>query len=134
MEGARWGDFTIELDAKYAHPDAKVTDRAPKGNSEWEQLRHQLRLARIAHQMGFAVDPAARDAARSAAAAVRQAPGERVMEEFTRVVRADDPVAVLALMILETLQLAPAGVSPIPPGTGSEPGLFRPSTCSLTPW
>ncbi len=44
VEGARWGDFTIELDAKYAHPDAKVTDRAPKGNSEWEQLRHQLRL------------------------------------------------------------------------------------------
>ncbi|GAA0583831.1 amidoligase family protein [Halomonas salifodinae] len=44
VEGARWGDFILELDAKYAHPDARVTDRAPKGNSEWEQLRHQLRL------------------------------------------------------------------------------------------
>ena len=44
VEGARWGDFTIELDAKYAHPDARVTDRAPAGNGEWERLRHELRL------------------------------------------------------------------------------------------
>jgi tRNA nucleotidyltransferase/poly(A) polymerase len=56
-----------------------------------------LRLARIAHQMGFAVDPAARDAARAAAPAIRDAPGERVMDEFSRIIGADDPVAVLDL-------------------------------------
>ena len=57
-----------------------------------------LRLARIANQMDFAVDPAARSAARAAAAGVRASPGERVMEEFTRIIRADDPVAVLTLL------------------------------------
>ena len=56
-----------------------------------------LRLARIAHQMGFAVDPAARDAARVAAPAIRDAPGERVMDEFSRIICVDDPVAVLDL-------------------------------------
>ena len=54
-----------------------------------------LRLARIAHQLGFAVDPSARDAARRAAPAVRSAPGERVMEEFARIICAGDPVAVI---------------------------------------
>jgi tRNA nucleotidyltransferase/poly(A) polymerase len=50
-----------------------------------------LRLARIADALGFTVDPAARDAARRAAPAIADAPGERVMEEFGRIIRAADP-------------------------------------------
>jgi poly(A) polymerase len=54
-----------------------------------------LRIARLAHTLGFTVDPAARAAARSAAGAIGSAPGERVMEEFTRIVTADDPGAAV---------------------------------------
>ncbi len=50
-----------------------------------------LRLARIADALGFAVDPAAASAARAAAAGISGAPGERVMEEFTRIITAPDP-------------------------------------------
>jgi len=57
-----------------------------------------IRLARIANALGFAIDRRARDAARDAASAICEAPGERVMEEFSRVVRADDPVAAFALL------------------------------------
>lgn len=57
-----------------------------------------LRLARIANSLGFAIDPAARDAARRAAGAIGDAPGERVMEEFTRIACADDPGAAVRLL------------------------------------
>ncbi len=50
-----------------------------------------LRLARISDALGFAVDPGARDAARRAAPGIGDAPGERVMEEFGRIIRAADP-------------------------------------------
>ena len=40
----RWGDFTIELDAKYAHPDAKFVQEAEARGSEdeWSHLRLEL--------------------------------------------------------------------------------------------
>lgn len=50
-----------------------------------------LRLARIADALGFTIDPAPRDAARRAAAGIADAPGERLMEEFARILRAPDP-------------------------------------------
>lgn len=40
----RWGTFVIELDAKYVHPDAKVIDRPPKSDTEWDLQRHQMRV------------------------------------------------------------------------------------------
>jgi len=57
-----------------------------------------LRLARIADALGFTVDPAARDAARAAAPAIADAPGERVMEEFGRIIRAADPGRALGAL------------------------------------
>lgn len=40
----RWGDFTIELDAKYAHPDAKVIEKveAKARDDEWSHFRLAL--------------------------------------------------------------------------------------------
>lgn len=40
----QWGKFVIELDTKYAHPDAKVIEKPPKSEAEWDQQRHQLRV------------------------------------------------------------------------------------------
>lgn len=39
----RHGDFTIELDAKYAHPDDKLLEKAREhGDDEWSHLRLEL--------------------------------------------------------------------------------------------
>ncbi len=38
----RWGTFTIELDAKYAHPDVKVIEKTQGREEEWYQLRREL--------------------------------------------------------------------------------------------
>ncbi|MGM0701360.1 MAG: amidoligase family protein [Pseudomonadota bacterium] len=40
----RWGDFLVELDTQYAHPDEKVLHDAPKRDTEWERQRHQMRV------------------------------------------------------------------------------------------
>jgi hypothetical protein len=39
-----WGEFIIELDTQYAHPDAKVLKQAPHSDTEWERQRHQMRM------------------------------------------------------------------------------------------
>lgn len=44
VEGTCWGEFGIELDAKVAHPDAKVIERAPLSDAEWDRQRHQMRV------------------------------------------------------------------------------------------
>lgn len=44
VTGTRWGKFVIELDTKYAHPDAKVIEKPPKSEAEWAQHRHQWRV------------------------------------------------------------------------------------------
>lgn len=38
----RWGEFTIELDTTYAHPDAKVVERAQAKGDEWNHWRLDL--------------------------------------------------------------------------------------------
>lgn len=104
-------DFTINALAFPASGDGDVIDRhggladlragrvalvTPRALTD-DPVR-VLRLARISDALGFAVDPAAAGAARVAAAGIGAAPGERVMEEFCRIVRAFDPVrAVRAL-------------------------------------
>lgn len=40
----RWGDFVVELDTQYAHPDDEVLDAKPRSDSEWERHRHQMRV------------------------------------------------------------------------------------------
>ncbi len=57
-----------------------------------------IRLARLSDSLGFTVDPRARAAAHAAAGGLLNAPGERVMEEFSRIIRADDPVAAIAAL------------------------------------
>ncbi|WP_445156969.1 amidoligase family protein [Halomonas sp. E14] len=44
VEATRWGDFIIELDTQYAHPDARVMAKVPRRDTEWERHRHQMRL------------------------------------------------------------------------------------------
>lgn len=44
VAGTRWGDFTIELDTQYAHPDARLQGTPPRHDTEWERQRHQMRL------------------------------------------------------------------------------------------
>jgi tRNA nucleotidyltransferase/poly(A) polymerase len=97
-------DFTVNALALPSSGDGGVIDRHG-GLRDLEQRRmalvsptaladdpvRVLRLARIADQLGFAVDPAAASAARAAAARIADAPGERVMEEFARIVTAPDP-------------------------------------------
>lgn len=50
-----------------------------------------LRLARIADALDFVIDPAAAAAAQQAAPRLADVPGERAMEEFTRIITAPDP-------------------------------------------
>ncbi|MBD3898331.1 amidoligase family protein [Halomonas sp. ML-15] len=44
VEGTRWGEFGIELDAQVAHPDAKIVGRTPSSDAEWDRQRHQVRV------------------------------------------------------------------------------------------
>lgn len=39
VTGTRWGEFGIELDTQYAHPDQTVVDAEAAGDSEWERMR-----------------------------------------------------------------------------------------------
>jgi len=50
-----------------------------------------LRLARIADALDFMIDPDAAIAARAAAPALADVPGERAMEEFARIITSADP-------------------------------------------
>jgi hypothetical protein len=40
----RWGDFGIELDTQYAHPDEAVLYAGPRDDTEWERHRHRMRI------------------------------------------------------------------------------------------
>ncbi|WP_445010451.1 amidoligase family protein [Vreelandella stevensii] len=40
----RWGDFDIELDTQYAHPDQSLLDEQQGNDSEWARQQHQRRL------------------------------------------------------------------------------------------
>ncbi|WP_346797224.1 amidoligase family protein [Halomonas sp. Bachu 37] len=44
VENTRWGEFGIELDTQYAHPDATLLEQPTVLDSEWERQRHQMRL------------------------------------------------------------------------------------------
>ncbi|WNK19453.1 amidoligase family protein [Halomonas piscis] len=43
VENTRWGEFVIELDTQYAHPDRRVLDDSAALDSEWAHHQHQLR-------------------------------------------------------------------------------------------
>ncbi|MEQ6916803.1 amidoligase family protein [Halomonas aquatica] len=42
VTGARWGDFGIELDTQYAHPDKDMVDAEAAIDSEWERMRQDF--------------------------------------------------------------------------------------------
>ncbi|MBB3143121.1 amidoligase family protein [Halomonas organivorans] len=42
VSGARWGDFGIELDTQYAHPDERLVDHEAYRDSEWERMRQEF--------------------------------------------------------------------------------------------
>jgi hypothetical protein len=44
VKDTRWGDFIIELDTQYAHPDDAVIKAGPKDDSDLERHRHQVRV------------------------------------------------------------------------------------------
>lgn len=44
VKDTRWGDFVIELDTQYAHPDDAVINAGPKDDSDLERHRHQVRV------------------------------------------------------------------------------------------
>lgn len=44
VEGTRWGNFLVELDTQYAHPDDKLLNELPRKDTEWERQRHQMRV------------------------------------------------------------------------------------------
>nr|WP_299245476.1 amidoligase family protein [uncultured Halomonas sp.] len=39
---SRWGNFTIELDSKYVHPDHQVLEENTLEDSEWHHLRREI--------------------------------------------------------------------------------------------
>ena len=97
-------DFTINALALAVGGDGQVIDRhggladlaagrmalvSPSALSD-DPVR-VLRLARIADALGFGVDPSAATAARAAAPALAGVPGERAMEELSRIITAPDP-------------------------------------------
>jgi putative nucleotidyltransferase with HDIG domain len=65
-----------------------------------------VRVARLGAELGFAVDPATRAAARRRAGAVRDAAAERVFGELRRLLACDGAVA--GLRLLDDLALTPA--------------------------
>lgn len=97
-------DFTVNALALPASGEGPVIDRHG-GLRHLEERRmalvgaaaldadpvRVLRLARIADQLGFRIDEAAASAARVAAPRVADSPGERVMEEFSRILTAAEP-------------------------------------------
>ncbi|HSH49907.1 MAG TPA: amidoligase family protein [Halomonas sp.] len=42
VRGTRWGDFRIELDTQYAHPDERLMHPAVASDGEWERMRQDL--------------------------------------------------------------------------------------------
>ncbi|WP_275286201.1 amidoligase family protein [Halomonas elongata] len=42
VKNARWGDFGIELDTQYAHPDQERLDAEAYRDSEWERMRQDF--------------------------------------------------------------------------------------------
>ena len=39
-----WGDFVIELDTQYAHPDTALLEQPLYRDTEWERQRHRMRV------------------------------------------------------------------------------------------
>jgi poly(A) polymerase len=62
-----------------------------------------LRLARLAVELGFDLDPSARDPARRAAPRVGEVPAERVFVELKRIVTAPAPAPWLGIALLDAL-------------------------------
>ncbi|NYS60282.1 amidoligase family protein [Vreelandella salicampi] len=44
VKDTRWGDFSIELDTQYAHPDSKILDDSAFLDTEWARHQHQMRV------------------------------------------------------------------------------------------
>ncbi|MFN2409820.1 MAG: amidoligase family protein [Halomonas sp.] len=44
VEGTRWGEFGIELDTQYAHPDKAFLEEHHENDGEWARQQHQHRL------------------------------------------------------------------------------------------
>ncbi len=44
VEGTRWGEFGIELDTQYAHPDKALLEEHYESDSEWARQQHQRRV------------------------------------------------------------------------------------------
>lgn len=42
VRNTRWGDFRIELDTQYAHPDERVMHPPVPDDSEWERMRQEF--------------------------------------------------------------------------------------------
>ncbi len=77
-----------------------------------------VRLPRLARQLGFAVDPAAAVRARADAGALAAAPGERVMEEFARLLRL--PEAWRGIWLLDEIGVLTALVPELEAARGLE--------------
>ena len=104
-------DFTVNALALPATGEGQVIDRHG-GLRDLDERRmvlvgpsaleadpvRVLRLARIADQLGFAIDADAAAAARAAAPGVAESPGERVMEELSRIITADEPGRAVRLL------------------------------------
>lgn len=44
VEGTQWGEFGIELDTQYAHPDQELLDEIESNDSEWAREQHRRRV------------------------------------------------------------------------------------------
>jgi poly(A) polymerase len=62
-----------------------------------------MRLARMAVELGFDLDPAARDAARRSAPRIADVPAERVFVELKRILAAPAPAPWLGIALLDAL-------------------------------
>lgn len=82
-----------------------------------------LRVARLARQLGFAIDPVVREAARRAAVLVASAPPERLMEELRRIVRL--PRAWRGVALLDELGALGALVPELEDGRALEQSAYH---------
>ncbi|WP_075881557.1 amidoligase family protein [Vreelandella massiliensis] len=44
VNNTRWGDFSIELDTQFAHPDSKILEESAHLDTEWARQQHQMRV------------------------------------------------------------------------------------------
>ena len=102
LEAGGWSGDIIDVTGGLADLDARVVRMTSERALDDDPLR-MLRAVRIAHEIGFAIDPRTEDAIRARANVINSVSAERVRDELARMLAL--PHAYTAFRALDDLQL-----------------------------